>query len=299
MCETFDDVVADRKKNKQASDGDSVLTAYALERINTPAARKLLEALAEGHPDASITREATAALERLKTGGGKKVEFEKCWKLDLYKFIDTDVPNAFLDRPKEAVAFLKVNLRPVKLTADSAKELLARLLSDNKKEVRAALRELQVMDLALELNLMEEFEKLKTAEHRCRLASAMYLWRDVPYGDITDDFDIDERMKEFDYTVGSSLTRPDLNRYILWKKWRDEAPGNGRRDDPRADHPTLCRKKEEIHHDRWYHEESAIAILDAIGTDDAIAVIKDMATGHPDAGPTKAAKDVLKRRGLK
>jgi hypothetical protein len=292
--------VAYRKENKQFSDRNPFLTAYALERIGTPAARTLLETLAGGHPEAFITREATAALERIKKGGvGQPVEFDKVWKLPLEQFIDTDIPNTALDRPEEAVAFFKKNLVPVKVTKDGAEKLLAKLLADDKKEVRAALRELQAVDLALELNLMEEFKRLKTAEHRCRLAAAMYLWRDVPYGDITDDFDIDDRMKEYDYKVGSSLTNPDLNRYILWKTWREKAPGGARRDDPRDRHDTLCRKKEEIDRDRWYHEESAIYILDAIGTDEAVAVIKDMATGHPDAGPTKAAKEVLKRRGVK
>jgi hypothetical protein len=300
VYETFDDLVADQKKNKQSPNGDAVLTTYALERIGTPAARRLLESLAEGHPDAWITKEATAALERLtKPVAGAKVEFEKVWKYDVSKFIDTDLPNACLDRPKEAVAFLKKNVRSVTLTKDSAQKLLAELLSDDKKEVRGALRELQVIDLALALDVKAEFGKLTTAKHRCRLAAAVSLWRTVPYGDVTEDFDIDERMKEFDYSIGTSYSG-EKTEYVLWKKWRGEAPVGKRRNDPEDRwRGVLCRTKDEIDHNRWYHEESAIYILDAIGTDDALAVIKDMATGHADAGPTKAANEVLKRRGVK
>ncbi len=50
---------------------------------------------------------------------------------------------------------------------------------------------------------------------------------------------------------------------------------------------------------RWQREEAAVRVLDAIGTDDALAVVNAMATGHKDAGPTKVAKEVLKRRGIK
>ena len=48
----------------------------------------------------------------------------------------------------------------------------------------------------------------------------------------------------------------------------------------------------------WHSHASAIHILDAIGTADALELIRDMATGHPDAVPTRVAKDVLKRRKL-
>jgi hypothetical protein len=301
VFETFDELVAHRKQHKVPSDGDSGIVAYALERIGTPDARRHLEALAKGHPDAFITREASAALKRLKEKDTvPKAELAQLWRLDLYKFIDTDTPNAFLDRPDEAVAFLKKSLRPVTLTADGAKKLLARLLSDEPKEVREALRELQVIDLALEMNLKDAFEELTTPEHRCRLAAAIGLWEELPYGGITDDFDIDIRYKDYDYSIaGSHGSGLRLERYVLWKMWRDEAPNGVRRDRPRDRRmsETLCRTKDEIHRDRWYHEECAIAILDAIGTDDALALVKDMATGHPDAGPTKAAKAVLKRRG--
>jgi hypothetical protein len=296
VFETFDDVTANRKKNNQRPSGDAVIACYALEQIGSPAAVKHLKALAEGHADAFVTIEATAALERMGKPPMESADLTQLWRLDLWKFCRTNIPTAFLDRPNEAVVFLKKNLRPVALTKESAEKLLARLLGDDKKEVRAALRELQVVDLALELNMVDGFKKLKTPAHRCRLAAALYSWQNVPYGDITDDFDIDARMK--DYTVGTSYSSGPTES-ILWKKWREEAPGNGRRDDPEDRHDTLYKSKDEIHRDRWYHEESAIYILDAIGTDEAVAIIKDMATGHADAGPTKAAKEVLKRRGVK
>ena len=47
---------------------------------------------------------------------------------------------------------------------------------------------------------------------------------------------------------------------------------------------------------KWNREEAAIWVLEAIGTDAALAIVERMATGHPDAGPTIAAKEVLARR---
>ena len=50
---------------------------------------------------------------------------------------------------------------------------------------------------------------------------------------------------------------------------------------------------------KWFREEAAIWILEAIGTHDALAIVRHMATGHPDAWPTIAAKEVLARRNRK
>lgn len=55
---------------------------------------------------------------------------------------------------------------------------------------------------------------------------------------------------------------------------------------------------DELNEYLWNRQASAIHILDAIGTADALGLIRDLATGHPDAAPTKVAKSVLKRRKL-
>jgi hypothetical protein len=45
----------------------------------------------------------------------------------------------------------------------------------------------------------------------------------------------------------------------------------------------------------WVRAIRAIALLEQVGTPGAVAILKDMATGHPDASPTKAAKVALQR----
>ena len=44
---------------------------------------------------------------------------------------------------------------------------------------------------------------------------------------------------------------------------------------------------------KWTRAVRAIILLEHIGSPDAIAILKDMSTGHPDAEPTKAAQEAL------
>ena len=47
----------------------------------------------------------------------------------------------------------------------------------------------------------------------------------------------------------------------------------------------------------WTRAVRAIVLLEHIGSKEAVAVLKDLATGHPDAQPTKSAKEALARLG--
>ncbi|MCE9527993.1 MAG: hypothetical protein K8R36_18280 [Planctomycetales bacterium] len=44
---------------------------------------------------------------------------------------------------------------------------------------------------------------------------------------------------------------------------------------------------------KWTRAVRALALLDHMDTPEATAIIKDMATGHPDAQPTRVAKEML------
>jgi hypothetical protein len=46
---------------------------------------------------------------------------------------------------------------------------------------------------------------------------------------------------------------------------------------------------------KWTRAVRAIALLEHIGTPGAVAILKDMATGHPDAQTTRVARDCLER----
>lgn len=275
----------------------------ALERINTPAARVHLGALTGGRDGAKTTRYAKAALDRLKNKTNNPTpDLDAVWRWKWYEFTKPDAANVFLEQPNAAVKFLKTELRPVKLTAEGAKKLLAQLFDDDKKEVLAAVRELQVVDLQLEMEFADMWAEADTATKRCRLVDTKMLWVDQPYNAIRDDFDIDERNKLRDYEFHPETAVRDIpNGGYLRSTWRAGAAPKGQLGARLEGGQSFVfsTNKGVAHIDRWYHEESAIYILDAIGTDEAIGIIKDIATGHPDAGPTKVAKDILKRRGVK
>ncbi len=303
VVQTFDEQAKLEKGWDEQSTPSVPLVIAALERINTSAARNHLQTLANGHEDARFTRQATAALARLKTGKDvPSTSTEEVWRRRLESVSRVSTANEFLNHPEQAVKVFRANLRPVKLTKHGAKELLANLLGDDKKAVRAALSELQVVDLQLEMDFAEMWGQADTPAQRCRLVDAMKIHRTYPYNAIPADFDLDERNALRDYTltpthrVGESPIDMCLSGI-----WRADVPPASRQGDrpPGGESFGFLSKKGEMDDGRWYREMSAIYILDAIGTDDAIAIIKDMATGHPDAGPTKAAKEVLKRRGVK
>jgi hypothetical protein len=50
---------------------------------------------------------------------------------------------------------------------------------------------------------------------------------------------------------------------------------------------------------KWTRAVRAIALLEHIGTPDAIAVLKEMSGGHPLAQPTRVAREALERIGGK
>ena len=53
--------------------------------------------------------------------------------------------------------------------------------------------------------------------------------------------------------------------------------------------PWLTHKK------KWTRAVRAIVLLEHFGTPDAVAILKEMATGHPEAQPTRVARDALAR----
>ena len=271
------------------------IAVAALERIGTPAAKKHLQALTEGHEKGPATVEAKAALDRLKADPPKPTPPADLWKGDREAWGKPATINHLLAQPKEAVAFLKDKLRPLTLTEKEAKALLAKLFSDDAKEWKAAVAELDTFDLRLAMSVQDAWKLAESATARGRLKRVFADLSNQPTDAEKDGFDIDAGNAGKDYTL-----LPPSKDYPQWNfcpfpqagkppKGVGESGGWGFFDT--LTDATLA--------DRWQREAAAVRVLDAIGTDDALAVVKAMATGHKDAGPTKVAKEVLKRRGVK
>ena len=50
---------------------------------------------------------------------------------------------------------------------------------------------------------------------------------------------------------------------------------------------------------KWTRAVRGIILLEHIGTPDAVAVLRDISQGHPDAQPTKLASEALDRIALR
>lgn len=297
------DLAAWQKENPHAFDCVRVqLMLRTLEQIGSAEGRKLIERVATGHPDVSVTKEAVAAVKRMKarppatpdsrmTVGLRMLHF---WQQPTGTAIDPAALAAILAHPDQTVPFLKAKLWPLKMTQQEGEVLLGRLFSDDPKECRAAFRELQYFDIRLAMPMEEAWAKATTADHRVRLVRANEIWSEK----LSADFPVD-CPKFIDYEYRNWPEQP--GRVRGWHVTEIKRPGIPEQDIPKSYrfggvNPMRNTLREGMGW-RWDREESAIYLLDAIGTADALAIIRDMATGHPDAGPTKAAKGVLKRRG--
>ncbi len=278
------------------------LMLRTLEQIGSSAAKLLIEKMAAGNPDAHLTKVAAAASKRLKSHPDPAPDSRMVTGLRMLRYwqqptgtgIDPAELALFLAHPEQAVAFLKFRLKPLRLSRKEGEAILARLFSADAKSWRGAFRELQTVDIRLAMSMDEACALARTADDRGRLVLAQTIW-DVEVGG---DFEPDDRFQFVDYEYRDWPVQ--LGRVSGWHTTELKRP-----DIPAEDFPKgfrlggvahLGNTLRESSGRRWDREKSAIHILDAIGSESALALITDMATGHPDAAPTRVAKAVLKRR---
>ena len=272
----------------------SQIAVAALVRINSPAARRHLTALAGGHPACPPTLLATATTDQPDPDKPDAVAPADVWGLDVEQFTHPASVNQLLARPKETVAVVGKKLKPLVLSKKEAAKLLADLFGDAAPACRAALGELNYFDLRLAMSFEDAWKLAKSPTDRGRLLM-------IGQGFRLADLDIsrlDEEHKFFDYTL-----HPPDEQFAYWhvvSQWREGVAAADLPKNLTAGHRIgVVNALGKSVDSRWAREESAVYILDAIGTDEAIGIVKEVATGHPDAGSTKAARAVLQRRGVK
>jgi hypothetical protein len=287
------------------------LAVQMLTRMDSRTGWEAIERMAEGHPEAEPTLDARSAMEWKK--GGKPFErwdreklqadqHERDW--DSLKPLtnreqQTQAVMGFvIDRPAASVQFFRTKLRPLTLEKKRADELVKQLFSEKEADWKAAVDEFAKLDIRLAYPAREAWNLAKTADERSKMAMALHQYGarvmeglfhyDIKAADeVPSVFRDDDKQFVKHALFYTKTIRPDVPQEV-WEKL-----GGAEYD--------ICAPGDiaTLNITIWHREESAIHILNAIGTDDAIALIKDVSTGHPDAGPTKAAKVVLKRRGLK
>jgi hypothetical protein len=180
------------------------------------------------------------------------------------------------DRPKEAVAFLRTRLKPLAVSSGQVKALILKLGNANEKVWKPAFEELEYFDPRLAIDLQTLMDRYKEPPTRQRMVEVL---SGRPAGQLNG-----KEIELWNVARGDGFNffaKPNFGSW--WAEHRVERINSG---DPRRD----TKKK-------WTRAVRAIVLLEHIATPDAAAILRDMATGHPDAYPTKVAKEALEAVG--
>jgi hypothetical protein len=195
----------------------------------------------------------------------------EAWWADLEKS-ETEATRALLnltDRPKDAVAFLKTRMKPLTISSGQVRALLLKLGNGNEGVWKPAFEELEYLDPRLAIDLQTLMDRYKESPTRQRMVEVL---SEHEAGSL----------KGKDVQLRKTGGPDDFNFTADNSSWWAE-----KRIDRLNTRNWESKKK-------WTRAVRAIVLLEHIGTPDAVAILKDMATGHPDAYPTKVAKEALK-----
>jgi hypothetical protein len=194
------------------------------------------------------------------------------WWADLEKD-EAEATRALLnlaDRPNDAVAFLKGKMKPLMIDPEKVKALLVLLGSDEETIWMSAFEEFEYFDPRMAIDLETLMKDVTESPARQRMVEVMsgrpaesLKGKEVSIRKVGED-----GFNFFD-GGGSWWAEHGIER-LNSTRWRNE------------------KKK-------WTRAVRAIVLLEHIATPQAVAVLKDMATGHPDAVPTRVAKEALER----
>jgi hypothetical protein len=175
------------------------------------------------------------------------------------------------DRPAESVAFLKDKLKALKLDSVRLKAFLLRLGSDNEALWKQAFEDLEYFDPRLAMDLEPLLAKVTESPTRQRLVEVLSGREAGSLKDKKISLNKYQNFYNFGAENGSWWAEDKVSR-INANSWG-------------------CPKK------KWTRAVRAMALLEHLHTPDALATLREMASGHPDAQPTRVAQDALKRLG--
>ena len=200
----------------------------------------------------------------------KQKELDGLWA-DLVK----DEPAASLavlrlyKQPDHAVPFLKAKLRPLKLDADRCNQLLKELGSDDEKVWKAAWDELDYLDPRLAIDLPTLMQNVTDNPARTRMVELC----STRAADSLAGKDVQIQ------PVGKDGYNFRADNGSWWAEHKIERMGSSYWNPKKA----------------WTRATRGVAILEQLGTPEAARVLEQLAEGHADAFPTKAAKESLGR----
>ena len=216
--------------------------------------------------------------KQVKTGvlnPEERLRLEKLWT-DLEKS-EPAASSALLKlgtNPAATVLFLKEKMVPLKIEAATVKELLVKLKSDKEEIWKGAAEQLAYFDPRLAIDLETLMKDVADAPARQRLVEIL---SNRPA----------DAFKGKDIELSSAGPNSFNFRADGGAWWAEHSVVRLNTDAWRGEKP------------KWTRAVRALTLLEHIGTPDATDIIKDMATGHPDAQPTRVAKDLLGKGAAK
>ena len=198
----------------------------------------------------------------------KPSPMEQNW-LDLEKQEAEAVPALLrmAKTPKESIEFLKTKLKPLKIDPEGVTQLLVKLDNEDEKVWKAAFEELEYFDPRLAIDVKTLADNVTSKPLRQRMMEVLV---GQPAG----------AMGEQDMTLnqngGDNFTLMTGN--SGW--W---LPGN-------IANLNMNQSKK-----KWTRATRAVMLLEYLNTPEALALLQEMAGGHPEAGPTMAAVAAVNR----
>jgi hypothetical protein len=181
-------------------------------------------------------------------------------------------------RPTEAVELCGEKLKPLKIDEKRVRALLADLGSEQEPTWKAAAEELEYFDPRLAIDLPTLMDAVPDRVPRARLVAI--LSGDRPAAGLL------ERNEPI------TLGRHGGQNEEVYYNFRQGGSWWAEHRVDRLNVGTWGNKRK-----YWTRAVRAVVLLEHIGTPAAVAVLKELAGGHPDAQPTKAAKAAVARLG--
>jgi RNA polymerase sigma factor (sigma-70 family) len=179
----------------------------------------------------------------------------------------------FAGQSKASVAYFKKKMKPLKIDAARVRSLLTKLASDKEEVWKPAFEEFEYFDPRLAIDLETLMKEVTEAPARQRMVQVL----SGPQARALEGMDV--QLRELNNGEGFNFTSGNGS---WWAEHRVERINT---------HGWVTRKS-------WVRAVRVIVLLEHIGTPSAVAILQDMASGHADAQPTRAAREALtvKRR---
>ncbi len=190
----------------------------------------------------------------------------------------------------DVVAFLAGKLKPLKLTEERAKKLVADLGDEKEGVAEAAYLEMKYYDPRLVLEVGDLFKDLPQGMHQLRVAALLFGFPLDHFAHHKVEYQSSAALRAL---FGNTQLGTIQYEYLPSHPMATANAGNNRFGRTVAE--TVSEVSKWGMNSEWIRATRAILILEHIGTADAIKLLETMATGHVDASPTKAAVEALVR----